>query len=1008
MVQYKRKPVHYLPPPTGIQDNSEVWVIRETGEVFMDYESYLHRLKKFTCDVTGHTNLSFFDALTSEKLGSKAVDTIFPDSLREPVLRKVQFSTISRMDDLVNTIFDEFKNDFFPGERVVAKLENGERIEGVVKMTTRFNARPSLDGSIGHPPWSRLLVRLADQDEDVHFDNNQLTRDRKIFSKQILRSFLKNAAYKEPWTGAPWIVKEKLALEYKLDMVIPLHLQYDARMAEKKAIAAQKKTEHESILFMNQHLGNPRNIEAKPQGRGQKMKLLPNALNGQLEETYAQFQHMLPRFAQPPFVTNPGPQPMVTGPMNGHFQQYPVFQPIAVRQAPLKQPPPPPPIKYPIDDLDVGHRRHGELRPQLKFMTKDNPAQNTSKPQFGSELQMQSVGPLLEIWNTLNVHVEVYILDSFTFDDLVEAMQLSSESIECELFVEIHCAVLKQLVDREGDIQVPLQDIPDEEDLEEDESDEESEESSPTPEPERPPARTTRSSLAKSEAAALKQRSPSVDENQPVHRAAEMLRDYGWIDRLKARDFANGGWQVIIVGLLRQLSLIPKQTEICEKILAHLAPPDEEPTQQTARQQYVTLDANLRIAALEMIVMLSVRTKALRKYLEECSKAMTEIRKKKSDCQTSKRPLIEELKALDEQRKMLLPDPPVSPNPDEQQAQAAPVDVSMTEVDEEVAKDDDEDATEDEGPVRSLRRGNDRANERKRKRDEEIARKERERKEKAEKPKTKQSAQLKKVLRDIEKKKEAIKKCESDIAEFDEDLRQTNCQRTKVLGRDRFWNRYYWFERNGMPYAGIPTSSTSNYGYANGRLWVQGPDELERQGFLDLPEQDLQHYRQNFGMSILERKEAEEGPTSLRDAGQWGYYDNPEDVEKLIAWLDERGKREKDLRKELQQWREPMMTYMGKMKEHLEEIEEKREEGEEQATRVSTRTKTYIDIDASKYQCLAWHNSYAVDEFGHLHSEQPKPRRGVVKKKGVADNKAAKVPVGKSGKPLTRQGTRYG
>jgi len=32
--------------------------------------------------------------------GSKEVDGVFPDALREPILRKVQFSTISRIDNL--------------------------------------------------------------------------------------------------------------------------------------------------------------------------------------------------------------------------------------------------------------------------------------------------------------------------------------------------------------------------------------------------------------------------------------------------------------------------------------------------------------------------------------------------------------------------------------------------------------------------------------------------------------------------------------------------------------------------------------------------------------------------------------------------------------------------------------------------------------------------------------------------------------------------------------------
>lgn len=34
------------------------------------------------------------------------IDKIFPDALRDPILRKVQFSDISRIDELVSFVFD--------------------------------------------------------------------------------------------------------------------------------------------------------------------------------------------------------------------------------------------------------------------------------------------------------------------------------------------------------------------------------------------------------------------------------------------------------------------------------------------------------------------------------------------------------------------------------------------------------------------------------------------------------------------------------------------------------------------------------------------------------------------------------------------------------------------------------------------------------------------------------------------------------------------------------------
>ena len=149
-----------------------------------------------------------------------------------------------------------------------------------------------------------------------------------------------------------------------------------------------------------------------------------------------------------------------------------------------------------------------------------------------------------------------------------------------------------------------------------------------------------------------------------------------------------------------------------------------------------------------------------------------------------------------------------------------------------------------------------------------------------------------------------IKKCEEEVAIIDNDLREADCPRTRVLGKDRFWNRYYWFERNGMPYAGLPDSSTAHAAYANGCVWVQGPDDLEREGYIDLPVDLQNEYKAKFNMTVPERKAMEEGETSVFTARQWGYISDPDDLDRLIRWLDPRGFNELKLRKELVTYRD--------------------------------------------------------------------------------------------------------
>ena len=42
----------------------------------------------------------------AQKRAARGVDQAFPEALKEPVLRKLQFSTISRLDHLVEYIYD--------------------------------------------------------------------------------------------------------------------------------------------------------------------------------------------------------------------------------------------------------------------------------------------------------------------------------------------------------------------------------------------------------------------------------------------------------------------------------------------------------------------------------------------------------------------------------------------------------------------------------------------------------------------------------------------------------------------------------------------------------------------------------------------------------------------------------------------------------------------------------------------------------------------------------------
>ncbi|KAK0375553.1 hypothetical protein CLIM01_07106 [Colletotrichum limetticola] len=1002
MVLFKRKPVQFLAPKDVKDDNSEVWHIPQTGEVFAQYEDYLTRMdfykqRRFICQITGHSGLTFFEALKSELAGAEEVEQAFPEALKGPVLRRVQFQTVSRIDALVDLVFDEFRADYYPGEAVTVSTAESERLQGVVREKTRFGGKILPDGT-QTAPYTRYTVSLEERPGiEAVVDDDHIFRDRKIFTKSVLRSFIKKTVTREAWNGAPWLVKHDVAAQYHIDSRVPPHLRYDTKLMERKQLQAQKRASQTPTQDGNGtngvngaiQNGPARLPELKPAFKGQKGK--------HQSPEFPQGQNGSPNMASEAGIFHAPPH------------KNPFQLPLNFRNQPLphsmtapEPPPPPPPPKYPIEDLQVP-LREGVVRPALAFLCNDPPTASdvavNGNASIRDKLSMKSIGSFLETWDTLNVYCEIFKLDSFTFDDFVEAMSVASEETKVQLFEEIHCAVLKQIVSAEADggkVNVQLPELEDEEeDSEEDEDEEETKE--PTPETDRPPARATRSSLAKAEAERLLAEARAAEkESQNVepeikHRAEDLLEEYDWIEELRKRKFQNGGWERIVVGLLHQLSKNERMEEQCEDLLAQLCPPDEDPTQETVQEHYARLDVNYRVQALQIICMLTTQTKAMRTYMEECSEQMTAFRKEKIDWQRQRKQAIEELRALNDQRKIMLPDnmppsPPPEPKADE--------DVKMTDADESAAdaadaEDEVADSDEEGAPRRNFRRANDRAAERQRKRKEELERKEKAA-EAAKAPK--QSKQFLKVLKDIQKKEDFIKKCEDEIAVIDNDLREADCGRTRVLGKDRFWNRYYWFERNGMPYGGLPDSSTAAAEYANGCIWVQGPDELERQGYIDTDPEYQAEYQTKFSMTVPERKKLEEGPTSVFNAHQWGYYSEPEQVDELLKWLDPRGFNELRLRKEIVAFRDKIVQHMENRKTYLaaaepeeqqQQEEEKKEKEEKEkkgkrrdSKRMSTRGRQHEPTpEPTNYRCLAWENSTAMEELGHLHSEPPPPPR---------------------------------
>jgi hypothetical protein len=545
-------------------------------------------------------------------------------------------------------IYEEFKADYYPGEQVTIHLMNGERLTGIVRDKARLGSKVLPDGTLT-PPYSRYVTSIDGRPEDeAVVDEDHIYRDRKVFTKSVLRSFIKKTVTREAWNGAPWLVKHDVAAQYHIDTRVPAHLRYDSKLLERKQHQAQKKLllpngsqEANGVSGAYQSFGPARLPELKPAPKSHKLVKHQQGHSAEQQKLNLKARPSAFGANEPGFL--PGNNPFQF-PVSFRNQMPPPPPPVFTRP---ETPPPPPPPKYPIEDLQL-EPRDDYVRPALKFLCSDPPQGVVDSGGRNDKILMKSIGPFLETWDTLNVYCEIFKLDSFTFDDFIEALEIASEDVPVQLFTEVHCAVLKQLVSSEADggkLQVNLPELDDEAD--EDEDEEQSTMPTPDPEPEaepepKPRGRATRSSLAKAEAERLQAEAAAAEEEKSAevavrHRAVEALKDFDWVEHLKKRDFEDGGWQLIMVGLLHQLSKRPRQTEVCEEILSHLVPADVEPSRETVRESYNDLDLNLRVEALQVICMLTAETKAVRAYMEDCSETMTSYRKEKIEWQRNRK-----------------------------------------------------------------------------------------------------------------------------------------------------------------------------------------------------------------------------------------------------------------------------------------------------------------------------------------------------------------------------------
>lgn len=170
--------------------------------------------------------------------------------------------------------------------------DNPEQLRGVIREKAKFPMIRGPNGEVQRAAFSRYFVKVHTMGErECLMEDQCVRRDRKVFTKQNLKSFLRHSLQRASYAGAPWLVKEPLAIQYRLPMEIPARLLHDAKLLAHKVQLT-------SDFFASQgHSSNPADMQQQQMlsakgPRGRKKQMTADEIK-MMQENEAARMHML-------------------------------------------------------------------------------------------------------------------------------------------------------------------------------------------------------------------------------------------------------------------------------------------------------------------------------------------------------------------------------------------------------------------------------------------------------------------------------------------------------------------------------------------------------------------------------------------------------------------------------------------------------------------------------------------------------------------------------------------
>ncbi|KAJ7071328.1 hypothetical protein C8F01DRAFT_1077473 [Mycena amicta] len=310
---------------------------------------------------------------------------------------------------------------------------------------------------------------------------------------------------------------------------------------------------------------------------------------------------------------------------------------------------------------------------------------------------------------------------------------------------------------------------------------------------------------------------------------------------------------------------------------------------------------------------LAISSKTIHGHIEKCEEELTALRKEKIDVNRLRKQYSEEMNALKVEMKGEPSPPANSVDQDASIADSELSDVSGADVVPKKSTKDARNNAQSNGSGSGKQREAARA----------------------------KQASIKQATAEYRRLDEEVNKLERRLEGIEREFRKLlSTVRVKPLGKDRFFNRIWWFDGMG---AGSLVGNGGVAQYQAGRLFIQGPSDIDKE-LLDAKKDE----------DILERRKEEEGIEGMLTAGDWAVYSDVEELDEFLAWLNPKGQRELALKGVLNKWWPHITNGLRRRAADLNANARLPE------ARRSTRTKTTAGYDISREPYMMWTNRKAA------------------------------------------------